>query len=92
MTSDGARAGEEGTTLIEALVAAALLALLCAYAVGALKPLRTFNGLSEDIEGAISLDAVANALAPHDRGKPRGVYQEAGGAARLAFTGEEKTG
>jgi general secretion pathway protein J len=86
----GARcAGQEGTTLLELLVAIALLALLCSYAFGALRHLQSFNLVIQKIEDANSTEALAAHLRRTIAGSRVAFFTTSEARARLAFIGEE---
>jgi general secretion pathway protein J len=83
------RAGEEGTTLLELLVAVALLALLASYAIDAIRHLQSFNQGIRAIEDANSVEAVAAHIRRTIAQSRIAFFTAQGAQARLAFTGEE---
>ena len=83
------RSGEEGTTLLELLVAIALLALLCTYSFDAIRHLQSFNRAIREIEDANSIEAVAAHMRRTIAGSRVAFFTAPGSQARLAFMGEE---
>jgi type II secretory pathway pseudopilin PulG len=89
MSEDGRRAGEAGTTLVELLVAIALLALLCSYAFGAIHHLHSFDRMLHTFEHANSVEAVAAHMRRTIAGSRVAFLTRPGTQAQLAFAGEE---
>jgi type II secretory pathway pseudopilin PulG len=83
------RPREAGTTLLELLIALALLALLSAYALGALSHLGTFNRAVKEIEDSNSVAAVAQHVRRAIEGSRVVFFTTPGAEARLAFIGEK---
>ena len=84
-----ARGRERGTTLLELLVAMALLALLASYAFGAIRHLRSFDRAMRDIEDASSIEAVTAHMRRTIAGSRVVFFTTSGSQAKLAFVGEE---
>ncbi|MFL5258590.1 MAG: hypothetical protein ACJ8AS_02465 [Hyphomicrobiales bacterium] len=78
-----------GSTLLELLVAVALLALLCSYSFTAIRNLRNFDRANRNIENSSSLDAIAAHLRRTIAGTHIAFFTRTDSTAELAFIGEE---
>jgi hypothetical protein len=82
------REGEAGSALLELLVALALLALLCSYAVAAIRHLQSFDRALRSIEDANSIESVAASIRHTIEGSRAVFFTKSEAEARLAFIGE----
>jgi general secretion pathway protein J len=83
------RLQESGSTLLELLVAVALLALLCSYSFTAIRNLRNFDRVARNIEDLSSVDSIAAHIRRTIAGTRMAFFTHAGSTAGLAFIGEE---
>src|SRR4051794_39239480 len=83
------RMQESGSTLLELLVAVALLALLCSYSFTAIRNLRNFDRANRNIENSSSLEAVTAHLRRTIAAARIAFFTRADSTAGLAFIGEE---
>jgi general secretion pathway protein J len=89
MTRRQTRIQERGSTLLELLVAVALLALLCSYSFTAIRNLRNFDRANRNIENSSSLEAVTAHLRRTIAAARIAFFTRADSTAGLAFIGEE---
>jgi general secretion pathway protein J len=81
------RGGAEGFTLVELLVALALLGLMTAYAVAALRSLRDVSRATDELEARAEVEAVVRHLR-QSLADTRAIFvNEENGAAQLVFSG-----
>lgn len=85
-----ARDAEEGTTLLELLVALSLLALLSVYAVAAIRYLQNFDRIQTLIEERAALEAVRTHLRRSIEAMRIAFLIPEGASPRLAFSGRKE--
>jgi prepilin-type N-terminal cleavage/methylation domain-containing protein len=78
---------EDGFTLVELLVAMALLSLMAIYAIQTFSTLRSMNRLEADISAQMEVDAVARHLRSEIADARAVFIQGSGPNAKLAFEG-----
>lgn len=85
-----ARDGEEGTTLLELLVALSLLALLSVYAVSAIRYLQNFDRVQTLIEDRSAMEAVRTHLRRSIEAMRTAFLIGEGSSPKLAFSGRKE--